>query len=227
MKILVDLFLFRNEETVPSAWVKISFETLCSHTRGNLCQTPREPLSDAKENPVLKARSNLLLIHDQFGWDFLSNTKSLQANLSEIESHENDPVPKRKEADEPAFERWPQVTRFRNWKTAVRREVIASFTHHPRQASEWLAEIAQAISVQDLEPVGAVFGDNQMSFATLDSKIAKRLVKIVQSSREKFCWPNKSKNKKISPERINDLRVVDTNDLLNIELVNDNPEKFG
>ena len=42
-----------------------------------------------------------------------------------------------------------------------------------------MADIDQATSVQDVENVGAVFGDYQMSFETFDSPIAMGLMKIM------------------------------------------------
>ena len=74
--------------------------------------------------------------------------------------------------------KWAHLTRFKNLKQAFFREAITDSTH-PGQATEWLAEIDQAESVQDLDNAEAVFGDYQMSFETLESQIAKGLVKIM------------------------------------------------
>ena len=55
--------------------------------------------------------------------------KPLQANVSHLGSLEGDSTPKWKEADKLDFGQWPHVTRFRNWKTALRREVITGSAH--------------------------------------------------------------------------------------------------
>ena len=52
----------------------------------------------------------------------------------------NDSKTKRNDADKLELEQWPHVTQFRNWKST-----------DPRQATEWLAEVDQAKSLQDLE----------------------------------------------------------------------------
>ena len=52
--------------------------------------------------------------------------------------------------------------------------------------------------MQDCDNVGAEFGNHQMSFDTLDSKIAKGLVKILNPSREQFSWPKRFKKTHIS-----------------------------
>ena len=70
------------------------------------------PVSDGRGNLVLKASGNPLLEHDQFGRNYLFDKKSFQANLSEVESCENDSEPKRKEADKLEFS-YRHVTRFR------------------------------------------------------------------------------------------------------------------
>ena len=48
------------------------------------------------------------------------------------------------------FEPWRQVTRFKNWKTSFRSEVIAGATH-PRQVTEWLAEIEPSDHNADMD----------------------------------------------------------------------------
>ena len=82
-----------------------------------------------------------------------------------------------KEMDKLEFEQWPQVTRCKNRKTLFRREAITGSTH-PRQATDWLAEIDQA---------------QWMSFATLDSQNANGPMNI-----EKFRWRKNLKKSKIS-----------------------------
>ena len=57
----------------------------------------------------------------------------------------------RKDADKLEFEQWPNVTRFRNWKTAFRRGVITGSTDR----------------YQDFGNVGTVFGTCHVSFETL------------------------------------------------------------
>ena len=93
----------------------------------------------------------------------------------------------------PALVSVPHVTPFKNWKTSFRREVITDSTL--RQATDWLADIGQAKSMQDMD-VGSLFGSTRMSFETLDSQIArgfmkimnpdfKRKVQVVQEQQEK------------------------------------------
>ena len=47
---------------------------------------------------------------------------------------------------------------------------VNSGSTHPRQATEWSAEIDQAKCMQDGDKVGLALGDNQMSFETLDER---------------------------------------------------------
>ena len=72
--------------------------------------------------------------------------------------------------DKLEFEQWRHVTRFKSWKASFRREVLAGSTH-PRQATDWLAEIDQAASIEDLDDGGSVHGNTRMSFETMDSHI--------------------------------------------------------
>ena len=83
----------------------------------------------------------------------------MQANLSDLES-------KRKEAVKLEFEQWPNVTRFRNRKTAVRRAVVTA---------QLIFDKDQATCLKDLDNVGAMFGRYQMDFDTLDCKVRKGL----------------------------------------------------
>ena len=108
---------------------------------------------------------------------------------------------------------------------------------HPRHAIEWLAEIDESISVQNVDNSGVEFGDYQMSFATLDFKIAKGLVKIMNPKfKRKIQLAEEIPEKKNLPMwtgrqialmiyrfKINDVqrRVPGMNDLLDIELLND------
>ena len=64
-------------------------------------------------------------------------------------------TPQRKEGDKLECEQRPNVTRFNNWKTSFRREVVTSSTH-PRQNTDWLAEIDQSTTTQELDDVGSV-----------------------------------------------------------------------
>ena len=50
---------------------------------------------------------------------------------------------------------------------------------HPRQATDWLADIDQTTSMQDLDAVGSVFGSTWMIFETRDSRIAKGPMEIM------------------------------------------------
>ena len=110
--------------------------------------------------------------HERCGRNFPLYKKPLQANLSDVEPHESDSIPKGKETEKLEFEQSPNETRLR--KTAFRRESL-----QPRQATERLAEIDLVRSMQDLEHVGAAFGDYQVSSETLDSQMANGFVDIV------------------------------------------------
>ena len=47
--------------------------------------------------------------------------------------------------------------------------------------------------MQDLDKVGAAFGDNQMSFETLESQSAKDFVNIINlECKRKISWPSNS-----------------------------------
>ena len=74
----------------------------------------------------------------------LFSKKPLQANLSDEDFWMA--IPHQKET----HKQWSHVTRFKNWKTSLRREVITGSTH-PRQATEWLANIDRAKSMQDVD----------------------------------------------------------------------------
>ena len=60
---------------------------------------------------------------------------------------------------------------------SFRREVLSGSTR-PRYISEWLTEIDLSASLGELDHSGFVFDRNQMDFETLDSKIAKGIIKI-------------------------------------------------
>ena len=104
---------------------------------------------------------NLLQDDDQFVRVFVVTKKQLRANLPTA-----DPwmvIPHHNERTS-SFERSPHVIRLKKWMTSFRRVVVTGSTH-PRQATERLAEIDQAKSMQDVEHVGAVL----MGCETLDS----------------------------------------------------------
>ena len=111
------------------------------------------------EETLCKQKEPLPLQEDKFGRNVLLTRRPAHASLSE-------------ELDEPECEDLPQVTRSTNRKTAFRREVITGSTH-PRQVTEWLSQVDQANSTQDLEDTGSPFGSTRMNFKTLDSKLQK------------------------------------------------------
>ena len=82
--------------------------------------------------------------------------------------------------DKHEFELWPQVTRFKLWKTSFRREV-ATASIHPQQVTDWLSDFAQATSMRDSDDAGIVFGSARIVVDTLDSQKAKGLVKITNA----------------------------------------------
>ena len=88
----------------------------------------------------------------------------LQTNLSDSGSQESDSIPTGRKLTS-LSKQWSDVTR------------VITGSSHPRHGTEWLAEIDQATSLQELDDVGAVFGDCQMSLETLDSQNAQGLVK--------------------------------------------------
>ena len=45
--------------------------------------------------------------------------------------------------------------------------------------TEWMSELHQANSMQDLGDTGSVFGSTRMTFETLESKIADGLMKMM------------------------------------------------
>ena len=51
----------------------------------------------------------------------------------------------------------------------------------PRQLAEWLSEIEQTTSTQDLGEAGSAFGCARLQFETLDSKIAEGFMKMLNS----------------------------------------------
>ena len=107
---------------------------------------------------------------------------------------------------------------------AFRREVSRRSTH-PRQATEWLAEINQANPMQDLQNVGAAFGDYQMSLETLKSKIVKGFVKMTNLEFEQIQGQRISTIRACS--KIDDVhgRVMGMNDLFIIKLLSENLKK--
>ena len=111
----------------------------------------------------------------------------------------SDSTPERKEMDSPEFEKWPNVTGCKNWKTSIRREVITGLTY-PRQATDWLAQIDQAQAMHDLDDVGSVFGSTRMSF---DPGLPNcgRTHEDHESciQRENFRYPETFKNRQIPP----------------------------
>ena len=75
--------------------------------------------------------------------------------------------------DKHVFELWPQVTRFKLWKTSFRREVATASTH-PQQVTDRLSDFAQATSMRDSDNAGTVFGGARIVVDTLDSPKSKK-----------------------------------------------------
>ena len=144
--------------------------------------------ADQSQETLLQMRGETLLPEvEQLRREFFQSKKPSQANLSDGRSPDSDSTLKGKEMDMLEFEPWPHVTRFKNWKTSFRREVTVGFAH-PRQATEWLAEIDHAESMLDLDDVESVSGSNRMSFEILDSQVAQDLMKIMTLElRRKLC----------------------------------------
>ena len=89
-------------------------------------------------------------------------------------SQDSDSIPSREEADKLDFEQWPHVRRLRQWKKAV-----FTGSTQPQRATNRLAEIDQATSMQELDNVGIVFGNFHVRFITSDPLNVKVLVKIM------------------------------------------------
>ena len=87
-------------------------------------------------------------------------------------------VPKRKEAERFEFEPRPQASQFGSWKILFRREVISGSTN-PRLISEWFGEVDIAAGMGDLDYSWFVFDKKSIHCDTLDSEIAKRIMKII------------------------------------------------
>ena len=75
-------------------------------------------------------------------------------------------------SDKLESEQWPHETRFKNWKTSLQREVITT-SFRSRQVTDWSSETDAAISTQDMDGAGSVFGCTRMHLETLDSQIAE------------------------------------------------------
>ena len=84
---------------------------------------------------------------------------------------------KRKEAEKFELEYWPQRSKLTSWKVCCRREVTSGSTH-PRLTSDWLAEIDLARNSGELIHSWFVCDKLQKEFETLDSEIARRIMKI-------------------------------------------------
>ena len=82
------------------------------------------------------------------------------------------------EAEKFEFEPWPQASKFVSWKVSFRREAISGSTHL-RLISEWSPEIDLAIGIEDLDHSGFTSDKHQIEFETLDSKIAKGIMKTL------------------------------------------------
>ena len=135
--------------------------------------------------------------------------------------------PKRKEADKLEFVHWPHRTRFGNWKTSFQPEVITRSTH-PRQASEWLAEISQTKSMQDLDDDRISIWQHQDEIRNLGFPSCERSHGILNPDFKE----ESSGGRQIAPTWcaffwINDVqvRVTRMNGLLQVELVNNNLKK--
>ena len=59
--------------------------------------------------------------------------RSHPRQTSDRRSLDVDSAPERKDMDKLECEQWPQVTRFRHWKTSFRREVLTGSTHRQAQ----------------------------------------------------------------------------------------------
>ena len=82
------------------------------------------------------------------------------------------------EAERFEFELWPQSSKFVSWKVSFRREAISGSTH-PRLISDWSAEIDLAIRIEVLDHLGFIFDKHQIEFETLDSQIARGIMKTL------------------------------------------------
>ena len=119
-------------------------------------------------------------LNETYVTNFLNHKIPLRTSRSNSGSQDGESAPKRIEMDKLECEQWLQKTRFKNWKISFGREVVTGPTH-PRQVSDWLSEIDQASSMQDMDDAGSVFGCTQMQIETRDSQIAKGLMKIMNS----------------------------------------------
>ena len=77
-------------------------------------------------------------------------------NLTDIRSQDGEATPRRKDIVKLEFEPWPKIAQFKNWKAAFRREVITDVTH-PRQVTEWLAEIDHTNKMPDVDDTASIF----------------------------------------------------------------------
>ena len=150
--------------------------------------------------------------NDQFGRGFLLYKKASQSNLSDDRFLDSDSTPKRMEVNKPEFEQWPHVTRFKNWKTSFRREVITG-SPRPRQPTDWLTEL-------DLGKINARFGQRRICTRQHQDEFwnpgfpncegpHENQVFIIQKAN--FRWPRIASKKK-TPDveaRLHDLRLED------------------
>ena len=64
------------------------------------------------------------------------------------------------------FDQWTYVTRSENWKAPFRRGAITRSTRS-RQVPDWVSDIEQVASKQDLDEEGSVFGCTRMQSEAL------------------------------------------------------------
>ena len=162
---------------------------------------------------------------------------STSTALSDTRSVADESTSKRKEAENFESEPWPHASKFSSCKVSFRREVISGSTH-PRSISEWFAEIDLAAGMEDLDHSGYTLDEHQIDFETLDSKVAKGIMKIIPGEFQRkinFLEETQYKNKRpILTDRQSMFQVfffivnktqehtMNLSDLLNVELRNDN-----
>ena len=88
------------------------------------------------------------------------------------------PRHKTKDTDKLQFEEWPARDTIQGLEGIIPTRGDHGSTH-PRQATDWLAEIDQAKSMQDLDDVGSVFGSTRMRSETLRFQSGNGLMKII------------------------------------------------
>ena len=147
-----------------------------------------------------------------------------------------------KELDKLEIDAWPQVTRFKRWKTPFRRKVITC-SIHPLQVTEWLSEIDQATRCKawmTQRPYSAVLERNLRLWIRTWHKASWKIMN--SRSQGMLRWLENHKRRKGLPTltgrqiackiyvffKINDVqgRALGWNDLLNIELRNENLKMF-